>query len=136
MLSTAPAVRHFLAPLLCGASGYSLHVERSGVTLATTLETAFDSKSRNRGLLGRDRLDAGAALVLAPCSSVHTFLMRFPIDVVFVRKDGTVAKVCATVKPMRVAIALGAFAVIELPAGRATAADTRLGDRLTLNRRA
>ena len=46
--------------------------------------TALDSKSRRKGLLGRDTLADRHALVLAPCGSVHTFGMRFPIDVLFV----------------------------------------------------
>jgi uncharacterized membrane protein (UPF0127 family) len=100
--------------------------------LAVEIEPAFDSKSRNRGLLGRARLDEGSALILAPCSSIHTFFMRFAIDVLFVRKDGRVVKMYSALPAWRIAFALGAFAAIELPAGRAAASDTRSGDTVLL----
>ena len=58
------------------------------------LETAFDSGTRRRGLLGRDDLAAGTAMVLAPCNAVHTCRMRFPIDVVFAARDGRVTRSC------------------------------------------
>jgi uncharacterized protein len=103
--------------------------------LAVEIEPAFDSKSRNRGLLGRARLDDGAALILAPCSSIHTFFMHFAIDVLFVKKDGRVAKIYPALPAWRIAIALGAFAAIELPAGTAAASGTRSGDLVLLARR-
>ena len=104
------------------------------MTLATAIEPAFDSRSRRRGLLGRDGLARGAALILAPCAGVHTFFMRFPIDVIFARKDGTVLKTCADVKAGRIALAPGAAVAIELPAGAAGDAETRVGDRLVFAR--
>jgi uncharacterized protein len=100
--------------------------------LVSRLEGAFDSATRKRGLLGRDRLDPGAGLVIAPCGGVHTFFMRFPIDVVFAARDGRIVKVSHAVKPWRLALALRAFCVIELPAGVAAAYETRAGDRLEL----
>jgi uncharacterized protein len=121
----------FLSPLLNMPGGrFGLRNERTGATLAGHLETAFDSASRNRGLLGRDGLDAGHALIIAPCSSIHTFFMRFTIDVLFVAKDGRVVKVRPHVRPWRMALAFRSFAVVELPAG--ASADTRPGDRLEL----
>jgi len=100
--------------------------------MASTLEPAFDSTARRHGLLRRDRIEPGRAIVLAPCAAIHTLFMRFPIDVVFVAKDGTVAKVCASVKPWRTAIAFGAFAAIEIAAGGADESGTAVGDRLRL----
>jgi uncharacterized membrane protein (UPF0127 family) len=101
--------------------------------VATRLEAAFDRTRRNRGLLGRDRLEAGAALILAPCNAIHTWFMRFPIDVVFVRRDGRIVKTVAELEAWRVAASLRAFAVVELPAGTLAAADTRAGDALRLS---
>jgi hypothetical protein len=107
---------HFLAPLIDRPVA-NARLATAGGVLAAHLECAFDSASRRRGLLGRETLDAGGALVIAPCSSVHTFFMRFPIDVVFVGRDGTVLKVTAGLRPWRVAACVAAFATIELPAG-------------------
>jgi uncharacterized protein len=100
--------------------------------LVSRLEAAFDSATRKKGLLGRDRLEPGTGLVIAPCGGVHTFFMRFSIDVVFVARDGRVVKVSPAVKPWRLALALSAFCVIELPAGIAAEGLTRAGDRLEL----
>ena len=109
-----------------------LRNERTGLIVCTTLEPAFESRARRRGLLGRDALERHTAMVLAPCQSIHTWFMRFAIDVLFVRKDGTVVKVVPNVVPWRIAIGLRAFAVIELAAGVAEQSNTRAGDRLGL----
>lgn len=55
------------------------------------LEVAASPDRRSRGLLGRDGLDG--ALLISPCSGVHTFRMRFPIDVAFLDKTWTVVDV-------------------------------------------
>jgi hypothetical protein len=124
-------MRHFLAPLVDAPAGTCvLRNERTGLTVSTTLLPAFDSRSRRRGLLGRHALERRTAIVLAPCQAIHTWFMRFAIDVLFVRKDGTVLKVLPSVSPWRIALSLRAFAVIELAAGEAAESETRAGDRL------
>lgn len=100
----------------------------TGLVIAPTLIPAFDRKSRNQGLLGRDGLPSGSALILAPCSSVHTWFMRFPIDILFVSRTGHVLKVRRAVGPWRVALRLGAFAVVETPAHGTTG--TEVGHQL------
>lgn len=92
----------------------------------------MDSASRKRGLLGRDSLAPGSALVIAPSSGVHTFFMKFAIDIVFVKRDGLVLKIARAVKPWRGAVALAAFAVVELAAGSADRAGLLVGDRLVV----
>jgi len=124
---------HFLAPLLQRAAGdLALYVEGRSEPVARTLESAFDSATRNRGLLGRDALAPDVAFVIAPTSAVHTFGMRFPIDLVFAARDGRVMKIRAAVPARRIAVALGAFAVIEMAAGAADRAALRPGDRLVV----
>ena len=108
----------------------TLTVERTGAPLATTLEIAMDSQSRKKGLLGRDGLDPGHAFVIAPCQGIHTFGMRFPIDVVAVTRDGTVVKTRANVRPNRIVMAWSAFAIIELRANSLRASDLIVGDQL------
>jgi uncharacterized membrane protein (UPF0127 family) len=105
---------------------------RTGQVVAATLEAAFDSASRKRGLLGRDGLPAGHALVIAPSNMVHTFFMRFPIDIVFAGRDGVVRKVAARVPARRLAGSLRAFAVIEMAAGSVEASPVARGDRLVV----
>ena len=116
-----------------GQPPFALTNTRNGRLVARTLLTAFDSSSRRKGLLGRDSLADGAAMIIAPSSAVHTFAMRFAIDLMFVSKDGRVLKVKREVKPRRIAAAWRAFAVVELPAGAIERSDTRPGDRLRLD---
>lgn len=126
---------HFLAPLVRdGSAGFHLRHEPTGGLVASAIETAFDSTARRRGLLGRQGLADGVALVIAPCNAIHTCFMRFPIDVVFAARDGRVLKVCPEIPPWRLAAALRGFAAIELPAGAARRHAIAPGDRLKLQR--
>ena len=123
----------FLAPLVgCPAGPFQLRNVRTGQILADAVEPAFDAERRRRGLLGRTGLPDGAAIVIAPSNAVHTFFMKFPIDVVFVRRDGTVVKVRRDMPAGRIAAAFSAFAVIETAAGGAERAGVRPGDRIAL----
>jgi uncharacterized membrane protein (UPF0127 family) len=127
------AAPHFLTPLLKGRAGdYALAIVGRATPLASTIEPAFESKTRNRGLLGRDRLADGSALIIAPSNSVHTFGMRFAIDLIYAARDGRVVKIRAAVPRSRVSFALGAFAVIEMAAGSAEKAGLRTGDKIVL----
>ena len=124
---------YFLRPLLATHdAAHTLVNERTRSLVASELETAFDSNSRRRGLLGRDDLAAGTALVLAPCNAVHTVRMRFPIDVVFVARDGRVTKIVPKLAAWRAAASFSAFATIELRAGTIESADLIIGDRLVV----
>jgi uncharacterized membrane protein (UPF0127 family) len=121
----------FLQPILTHPEqAWALRNLRTGRLLATALEAAFDSASRRRGLLGRKELGAGSALIIAPCSGIHTFFMQFPIDVIFVRRDGTVTHVVTQLPPWRIGVSLWAFAVVETAAGTAARTGTRRGDQL------
>jgi uncharacterized membrane protein (UPF0127 family) len=124
---------HFLLPLLRQPPGrFVLVNERTGLTVAAVLEIAFDSASRNRGLLGRSHLPREHALILAPSNVVHTFFMQFPIDLLFVARDGRALKVRCAVRPRRIAGSLRAFAVIELAADSLQRSGTICGDRLSI----
>jgi uncharacterized membrane protein (UPF0127 family) len=123
----------FLGPLLRrGPAGLYLRNERTGRAVATDLRTAFDSASRRTGLLKDASLPEGCALIIAPTNAIHTFFMRFSIDVAFVGKDGGVVKTYARLPPWRIAGALRAYAVVELAPGTLAQADTRAGDQLSI----
>ena len=113
--------------------GSSVTIEGSGTVLATHLEVTGDSASRRKGLLGRDRLEPGRAVLIAPTQGVHTFGMRFPIDIVAITRDGVVVKIRANVPPRRIVLALKAFAIIELPAGSVSATDLYVGARVIVS---
>jgi len=89
--------------------------------------------SRMRGLLGRRGLESGEGLLLRPAGSVHTFFMRFPIDVVFLSRDGEVLKVARALPAWRTAGARRAKAALELAADEAERREIRVGTRLDLS---
>jgi uncharacterized membrane protein (UPF0127 family) len=86
--------------------------------------------SRARGLLGRRGLAEGEGLLLRPASSIHTFFLRFPIDLVFLDRDLTVRKVVPRVGPWRVVLGFGSKMVLELAAGECERRSVSAGDRL------
>ncbi|MDP9261141.1 MAG: DUF192 domain-containing protein [Actinomycetota bacterium] len=85
---------------------------------------------RMRGLLGRRNLGSDEGVLLRPAGSIHTFFMRFPIDVVFLDRDGRVLRVAESVRPWRTAAARGARAVLELRAGESERRRVAVGDVL------
>jgi uncharacterized membrane protein (UPF0127 family) len=86
-----------------------------------TAEVAPNARARRRGLLGRDEIDG--VLVLRPCRHVHTFRMRFPIDVAFCDVNGTVLRTCS-LRPGRVSpVVLRAAFVLEAGAACSNAGD-------------
>jgi uncharacterized membrane protein (UPF0127 family) len=130
---TAMPHPHFLNPLLReDPAAFEFRNGRNGQLVARHLITAFDSRSRRQGLLGRDELPHFTALVIGPCNAVHTCFMRFAIDVIFTDRSGFVLRVAHDVKPWRIQIRPHAFVTVELPAGAARRADLRAGDRLML----
>jgi uncharacterized membrane protein (UPF0127 family) len=125
---------HFLYPLLAAnPAPCRLVHEGTGEILAASITAAVDSPSRRRGLLGRDDMPPSEALAIAPCSSIHTCFMRFPLDVVWVRADGRVVKVHRDVPPWRVLIAPSADVVIEWRAGALRRFRIERGDRVRVH---
>jgi uncharacterized membrane protein (UPF0127 family) len=106
--------------------------ERTHEVVATRVELATTRRARRTGLLGREFLDADAALVLAPCLAVHTAFMRFAIDIAFVDREGRAVRLVRDLAPWRMAIAPRAYAAIELPAGALNLHEVNVGDHLEL----
>jgi uncharacterized protein len=130
-MSSAP---HYLAPLLRrDPRPYVLRIDREGALLASRIELAGDSKSRRRGLLGRTGLPDGHVLVIAPCNGIHTFFMRFAIDVVFTDRQGRILTIARGLRPWRIAVSLRAVAAREFGSGAAGRAGARRGDRVELS---
>jgi uncharacterized membrane protein (UPF0127 family) len=98
--------------------------------VAETVEVAASPWSRFWGLMGRRDLPAGQGILITPCSSIHMFFMRFPIDVVFLNKEDRVVKIVNDIKPWRTAMGGGGRKALELPAGAAAAAGISDGDQL------
>lgn len=106
---------------------------RSGAVLARHIERASSPLARLRGLLGRRSLPEGDALILDPCTSIHTFFMRFPVDAAFLSRDLRVVRAIHRLRPWRATrFHPRAAMVVELPAGTLAGTDTREGDVLRI----
>lgn len=102
--------------------------------VADRVSVAQTSRERRKGLLGRESLAEGEGLWIVPCEAVHTFGMKFPIDVVFLSRSHKVLKVREAVPRGRIAVCLRAHSVLELPAGALRRSRTQAGDQLALER--
>ena len=111
------------------SSGASLARE-DGRVVCEHLLVATRPLMRMRGLLGRTNLPAGEGILLRPAGSVHTFFMRFPIDVVFLDRDEVVVGIEPSLQPWKTAGRRGAKAVVELAAGECERRGVQVGDRL------
>ena len=90
----------------------------TGEVLAEQVQVAEDFLSRLIGLMGRKTMADGSALILRPCRSVHTFFMRFNIDLVFLDRRGMVVHLIKDMPPFRISpVVMRASLVIELPGG-------------------
>ena len=115
--------------------GAPLGVRRLCVDERTTsarIRLAVSWWTRAVGLLATPSLHDPSGLWIEPCNSVHTMGMRYPIDLVFVRADGTVAKVVDNVVPWRLAGCRGARSTLELRAGLASELRLVPGSRVRL----
>ena len=106
--------------------------ETRNTVLADAAEVADTSAKRRTGLLKHSRLEPGDGLWIRPCESVHTFFMKFPIDLVYLDKRLKVRKVRHAVPAWRLSACLSAHSVLELPAGTAQQTQTAAGDVLAM----
>jgi uncharacterized membrane protein (UPF0127 family) len=83
-----------------------------------TVPVATGWRSRLLGLAGLDREAAGPGLLIPRCAGVHTFGMRFALDLVFLDRRGRPLALRRALPPRRLAWQRGAAAVLELPAGK------------------
>ena len=102
--------------------------------LADRALVADSSQTRRTGLLKHSSLEAGEGLWIVPCEGVHTFGMKFPIDVVFINKKRVVVKVRKNMVQRRIAFSLRAHSVLEVPVGVIEQSGTEPGDQLELVR--
>lgn len=110
-------------------AGEPRRLQRDGETLCPVL-LATSFAQRSRGLLGRDGLDG--ALLLRPATSVHTFGMRFAIDVAFLDRAGRVLRVVTMPRNRLGRPVLRAKAILEAEAGSFARWGLRAGDHLTV----
>jgi uncharacterized protein len=103
---------------------------RTQSIVACCVEVADRGPARTRGLLGRQSLGEGEGLWIVPCEAVHTFGMRFAIDLVYIDRRNVVRKVRNSVPPGRLSGCLRAHSVLELAAGTLERTPVHPGDTL------
>jgi hypothetical protein len=104
--------------------------QTKGQVLADRADIADTSAKRRTGLLKHAGLAPGEGLWIAPCEGVHTFGMKFPIDVLFLNKKKKILKARPDMVRGRIAFSLLAHSVLELPAGTLAQTGTVAGDQL------
>ena len=88
-------------------------LKEDGTVICERCALATGPFTRMRGLLGRSSLEPGEGMLFRPAGSVHTFFMRFPIDVVFCDRELVVLDVVRDLRPWRTAARRGAKVGIE-----------------------
>lgn len=103
----------------------------SGKELAHKLLVAATVFSRAKGLLGREALLEGEGLLIRPCKGIHTFFMKFPIDVLFLDENNRIIEIVENIPPHRMTkVLLLATSAIELPAGTVLASESAVGNEV------
>ena len=106
---------------------------RNGKELSNNVALADSLLKRMKGLLGRDKLLNGEALWIKPCMSIHTFFMKFPIDIVFLNRRNQIIAAIRNLRPNRITrMYPKTTGVLELPAGVLEATDTEIGDEIQI----
>jgi uncharacterized protein len=105
-----------------------------GTVVAQAADMADTSEKRRTGLLKHSGLEPGEGLWIVPCESVHTFFMKFPIDLVYLDKALKVKKVRSAVPAWRLSACLSAHSILELPAGTIEQTKTAVGDTLVVEK--
>ena len=100
--------------------------------IASSAEVAGSGMKRSKGLLGRKGLERGEGMWIVPCEAIHTFFMKFPIDLIYLDRKHRVKKTRTAVPAWRISACLRAHSVVELPAGTVNASRTERGDLLKI----
>ena len=109
----------------------SLIHKKTDHVLAKSVTKASHLLEKIRGLIGKDNLSEQEAFWIPSCPSIHTFFMKFPIDVIFVDKNMKVTSCFKGVKPYR--IVMGSWksnSVFEMQAGKLNQLEIKKGDEL------
>ena len=103
--------------------------------IADRVEVADTAAKRRTGLLKHKGLNPGEGLWIIPCEAVHSFGMKFAIDVVYIDRKKRVRKTRAAMVPRRISGCLLAHSVLELPVGAIKSSGTQPGDQLLFEER-
>ena len=104
---------------------------KDGLPLAHDVEWGSGTWHRACGLIGAAALSTDHCLVLAPCRAIHTWFMRFSLDIIFFAREGRVVRMATRVKPFRMVWGgWSAWGVMEMQSGWFPWANLKEGDQL------
>jgi uncharacterized membrane protein (UPF0127 family) len=105
--------------------------KKKRILIPILIKRADTFKQRFFGLMFRRIPISNEGLWIIPCDSIHMFFMSFPIDVLFLDKQGYIVKLTMGIKPWKVIPPVpNAFSVIELPIGTIKKYEIELGDKV------
>lgn len=105
---------------------------RTGTVFVNHVDIAGTFLQKIRGLLGKKALDQGEGLFIPECGAIHTFFMRFSIDVLFLDKQNRVNKIISCLSPFRIALGpWGTRGVLEMQCGLLENCDVIKGDSIS-----
>ncbi len=111
-------------------------ITKNNRIITDNAEIADSFFTRFKGLMFRKAIEPDYALYIRPCNQIHTFSMRFPIDVIYLSKDGTVVEIHENVKPNKICKTVkNAEGVIEINASMSSKLDIFKGDVLEIQKR-
>ncbi len=93
---------------------------------------ADTASTRRTGLLKTQGLASGEGMWIIPGEAIHTFFMKFPIDLIFIDRKHTIKKIRSGVAPGRISACLSAHSVLELAPGTILESKVRVGDQLSM----
>jgi len=101
-----------------------------GTSIGHAIDCAESSSQRRTGLLKHTKLDEGCGLWIVPCEAVHTFFMKFALDLIYLDRKKRVRGLRKAVAPWRMSMCFAAHSVIELPVGTIERTGTQAGDEM------
>ncbi len=105
-----------------------LEIRETGEQLGVNVSEALTFFSRLRGLMLTESLPEGSGLHIRPCRSVHSFFMKYPIDVLHLSQSGKVVGIEHRLQPGKVGKRFqGTFSIVELPEGTLERAGAAIG---------
>jgi uncharacterized membrane protein (UPF0127 family) len=111
-------------------------IEKDGDVILRNVRMADSFFNRLKGLMLKKGLDGIGGLYLTPCNQIHTFMMRFCIDAIFLSRDNEVLFIANNTKPCRITPFIrSAAGVIETAPGFAGHAEIHTGDKIDFVRR-
>lgn len=111
-----------------------LENKTKNITLITEVIISNNFFTRLKGLLGKSKLPDGQGMIITPCKSIHTFFMKFPIDVVFIDKNYRVVEIIKDMAPGHTSSYVkNAWAVIEMPVDKSNESKIGVGDQLQVS---